>query len=110
MHHCLARPLPSPIAARQHPLAWLACVCLLLPAAAVRADDAAPGRLEEIEEAYVATPNIAPVTQGFASLELSDPDVILAQKIQDPAIETVDEMTRRGAAGGSTSGGNVGQW
>ncbi|MCE2727842.1 MAG: OprO/OprP family phosphate-selective porin [Planctomycetaceae bacterium] len=110
MHHCLARPLPSPIAARQHPLAWLACVCLLLPAAAVRADDAAPGRLEELEEAYVATPDTAPVTQGFASLELSDPDVILAQKIQDPAIETVDEMTRRGAAGGSKSGGNVGQW
>jgi hypothetical protein len=35
---------------------------------------------------------------------LFDPDLLLAQQIQDPAIETVDEMTRRGSGGGSGGG------
>lgn len=41
-----------------------------------------------------------------------DPDVILAHKVQDPAIETVEEMTARSGAGGSSSGrsGSVGNW
>ena len=30
-----------------------------------------------------------------------DPEIRLAQQIQDPAIETVDEMTARPGAGGS---------
>ncbi len=41
-----------------------------------------------------------------------DSDVVLVQKIQDPAIETVDEMTARpsGAGGSSGSGRSVGNW
>jgi hypothetical protein len=35
-----------------------------------------------------------------------DPNLLLAQQIQDPAIETVDEMTRRGSGGG---GGSLGE-
>jgi hypothetical protein len=41
-----------------------------------------------------------------------DPDVILAQKVQDPAIETVDEMTARPSGSGSSAGGrsSAGNW
>lgn len=40
-----------------------------------------------------------------------DPEIRLAQQIQDPAIETVDEMTARPGAGGSSAGrGAAGNW
>jgi hypothetical protein len=39
-----------------------------------------------------------------------EPDLVLAQKVQDPAIETVDEMDTRRAPSSSSSSGSGKQW
>jgi hypothetical protein len=84
-------------------LAWAAWP----PAASVRAADHAPAPPEVLEEAYVPSLDSIHATTAFESF---DPDILLAQKVQDPAIETVDEMTRRGSSSGSSGGGKAGQW
>ena len=100
-------------------LAW--CLTALawtggsLPASVARAGEPGPILLEPQEEIYVPTlpvpgPAAAFLEQEdfFLDIEPIDPDILLAQKIQDPAIETVDEMTAPPAGRGGRS--NAGEW
>lgn len=104
-------------------LAWfltaLAWTAGSLPASVARAGEPGPILLEPREEIYVPTLPVPGAAAAFLEqedffldIEPIDPDILLAQKIQDPAIETVDEMTARPAGSGGRSGARsgAGEW
>lgn len=86
---------------------------ILLALGCLAASAFAPGfgRADDLLSAFLESePEAAVIDEALALPRLVDTDLLFVQdKIRDPAIETVDEMTRRGGSAAGSQGSSLGE-